>query len=71
MLRLQCTYQRFTEEYVLYELPLIKGWLYYGYAVSNDPLNRFGGITLSRSPMSVEADDLYNELQEMIKKSSN
>ena len=53
----------------MYDLDLLTGWLLYGYAYYNEPVNKFGGIRLVKSPMSNEADILHQQLKEMVSKS--
>jgi hypothetical protein len=49
------------------ELDMSLGWALYGYALTNDPVNRFSGIKLKKSPASNEADKLLGELKEYYK----
>jgi hypothetical protein len=50
-------------DYVLYELPMIKGMVLYSWAVANDPLNRFGGVQMINSYSAQEADILLTALR--------
>lgn len=47
---------------------MMKGWQLYGWAYANDPINRFGGINMLNSYSSQEADTLFAELKEIVKK---
>ena len=51
-------------KYILNELPMLDGWLLYSYAISENLMNRFGGLTMVESPTSIEAEKLTQELIE-------
>ncbi len=54
----------------MYELSMDKGWLLYSWAITSDPVNRFSGLKMSKSPMSQEADKLLIQLKNHLKQQS-
>jgi hypothetical protein len=64
--RLHKEYQ-YPIDYVWNELPMDLGWQLYSYAYGNDALNRFGGLNMVTSPMSIEADSIKSQLNSQIK----
>ena len=67
--RLLVAYHQYSFDYILYELPMIRGWILYSWAYSNDALNRFGGVRMVNGGyLGYEADKLYAELKEIAKK---
>lgn len=50
-------------DYIYYDLNLLTGWTLYSWAYGSDGLNRFGGLRLSSSPASKEAERLLYELK--------
>ena len=50
-------------EYIQFDLNMLDGWLLYSWIYANDPLNRFGGLRMVKSPVSDEADKLLWEVK--------
>lgn len=57
-------YPSFTREFVLDELPLAEGWMWYSAAILNEPLNKFAGVKCIGSYVAQEADKLIKQAQE-------
>lgn len=57
-------YHQFSWEYILFELPMIQGWLFYSYAVFDDPICRFSGVRPAISPQAMEYEKLFEEIKE-------
>lgn len=62
------TYPTFTMDYVLYELPMLDGFLFYGWSYSNEPVHLFSGINVYNSPAEQESESLFHELKEIKEK---
>ena len=57
------TFSQYTMEELMYETPLLTVFVLESWAISNDPINRFGGIRMINGGFSgMEADKLYKEL---------
>lgn len=53
-------------EYVLYDLPMIQGFVLYSWSYYNNPIHMFNGIQMIGGGYSgQEADTLLEELKEM------
>lgn len=52
-------------EHIQFELPMLCGWLLFGWAYANEPVNKFAGLRLMNSPSAKEADMLYNQLKQI------
>ena len=58
-MRLLGKFPQFTEQYVLYELPMVKGWAYYSQSMESDPVLSFFSIKrVSRGYIGQEVDSL-------------
>lgn len=53
-------------DYIKYELPLEEAFVLHGWAVINEPINRFSGVTVVNSPIERESKQLLSELKEML-----
>ena len=60
--RLVKNYPQYTLDYILYELPMLRGWALYSWSYANEPMHQFSGIRMVDSYASREADSLYEEL---------
>jgi hypothetical protein len=64
------TFPQYTYNQLLFEVPLGEVYAMYSWATANDPINRFGGINMINGGyLGREADVLYTELKEIMKKS--
>jgi hypothetical protein len=63
--RLLKTYPSFTEAFVLYRLPLDRGWAYYSQAMEMDAWLAFGGT------QRVTKGYIWKETEALIKQASN
>ena len=60
--RLLHSYPQFSHDYVWDELPMDIGWVYYGWAFLNDPMNRFAGVKIvGKGYIAQEVERLIDE----------
>lgn len=65
------SYPQFTKDYILYELPMIDGWILWSYSMFNDPVHKFSGIEMENGGyLGIESDILLNDLRAMKLKQS-
>lgn len=50
-------------DYILFDLPSIQGWLLWSYDYMEDPVHKFGGLAMIKSPISRECDRLVDEIK--------
>jgi hypothetical protein len=64
--RLVKTYPSFTRQVVMDELPMIEGWMYYGFAIEDDAMNRFEGLRrIGKGYVGLEEQVLIDKANEV------
>jgi hypothetical protein len=63
------TFNQYTWDDLIYEVPLGQVYMLYSWATANDPINRFGGIHMvGGGYKGTEADLLLAELRKIVAK---
>lgn len=66
--RLQHYYPRFTEEFVMDELSMIRGWIYFSFAYADDPAHKFCGVNAEHGYVFAEREKLMAQAKEFYEK---
>lgn len=66
--RLLKTYPSFTEDYILYSLPMDRGWAYYSQAMEMDSWLAFVGVSReTKGYIAREAQSLIKQAKQVVK----
>ena len=56
----------FTRTYVMDELAMIEGWMWYAFAIEDDAMNKFGGIRpVSQTYLEQESEKLISQAKKV------